>query len=104
VKQTLARPDILGALSRTACPALCTGRHNAGAPIMDKDCVMQPERSLRPEVLMSAFRVQPDWYEDYWLRSKKAPPPVARRWRRRDLLLRSFCCAAFVAMLVYFGH
>jgi hypothetical protein len=53
---------------------------------------------------MSAFRVQPDWYEEYWLKPGTAPS-AGRRWRRPNVLLRSILYVAIVSMmLAYFGH
>jgi len=57
------------------------------------------------KAMMSAFRVQPDWYEEYWLRPKKASPSIGGRWRRSNLFLRSLLYAAIVvSTFVYFGH
>ena len=66
---------------------------------------MQPNRSRsnRFDQPMSAFRVQPDWYEEHWLRPEQAPSN-GHRWRRPNMLLRSILCVAVVSALVYFGH
>lgn len=68
---------------------------------------MHPKKShlsqLEPAV-MSAFRTQPDWYEEYWLRPKKAYSSTGGRWRRSNLSLRSILHAATILMFVYFGH
>jgi hypothetical protein len=66
---------------------------------------MRPNRS-RPDRFdepMSAFRVRPDWYEDYWLKLEQART-IERKWRRSNVLLRSILYVAIVSMLVYFGH
>jgi hypothetical protein len=67
---------------------------------------MQPDRShpARFEQPMAAFRVQADWYEEYWLRPKKASPSIGGRWRRSNLLLYSILYAAVVSMFVYLGR
>ena len=66
---------------------------------------MQPKRprSSRSEQSFSLFQVQPDWYEEYWLRPTKASSMEAK-WRRPNLFLGSKLYAAIVSMLVYFGH
>ena len=62
---------------------------------------MQPKKShidrLERTMMLSAFGVQPDWYEDYWLRQKKAS-------RRSNLPLRTILYAAIVSIFVYFGR
>jgi hypothetical protein len=58
----------------------------------------------RLEQSISAFRVQPDWYEECWLTPKKASPFTAGRWRGRNLVLRSVFCAAIVSVLIYLDH
>lgn len=67
---------------------------------------MHPKSSHpdRFEQSMSAFRVQPDWYEECWLRPKNPSPFIAGRRRRGNLLLRSVFYATIVSLLVYFGH
>jgi len=69
---------------------------------------MQPRKSHLDEfettMMLSAFRVQPDWYEDYWLRPKKASGPARGTWRRSNLLLRTILYAAIVSIFVYFGR
>lgn len=67
---------------------------------------MWPKRSQanRFEQSISAFRVQPGWYEECWLRPKKASPFTARRWRRGNLVLRFVFYAAIVSVLAYLGH
>jgi hypothetical protein len=72
---------------------------------------MQPKKSHLDqfERTLSVFGVQPDWYEDYWLRPKKASRPIGRRWRgsnlfQRSILQRSILCAAIISMFVYFGR
>jgi hypothetical protein len=43
---------------------------------------MQPKKSHLSRIeqaMMSAFRVQPDWYEEYWLRSKKSSRKLPRK-------------------------
>lgn len=67
---------------------------------------MPPKRSHsnRFEQSMSAFRLQPDWYEECWLRPKEASSVTAGRWRRRNLLARFVFYAAIVSVVVYFGH
>ena len=39
---------------------------------------MPPKKSpaWECEQAMTAFQVQPDWYEEYWLKPKKSPGPV----------------------------
>lgn len=66
---------------------------------------MQPNRSRpnRFDQPMSAFRVQPDWYEEHWLRPEK-PSSIGRRWHRSNVLLRSILYVAIISMLVYFGR
>jgi hypothetical protein len=69
---------------------------------------MQPKKShpsqLFEQEMMSAFRIQPDWYEEYWLRPKKGSPSIGGRWRGSNLLLGSILYAAIVSMLIYFGR
>jgi hypothetical protein len=68
---------------------------------------MQPKKSHLDQferTMMSAFGVQPDWYEDYRLRPKKASRPIRGRWRRSNVFLRTILCAAIVSMFVYFGR
>ena len=68
---------------------------------------MRPKKSHPDQferTMMSAFGVQPDWYDDYWLRPKKASRPIGGRWRRSNVLLRAVLCAAIVSMFVYFAR
>jgi hypothetical protein len=69
---------------------------------------MEPKKSHLDQsertMMLSAFGVQPDWYEDYWLRPKKASRAIRGRWHRSDLLLRTILYAAIVSMFVYFGR
>jgi hypothetical protein len=69
---------------------------------------MQPKKShpvqFERTMMLSAFGVQPDWYEDYWLRPKNASRPIRGRWRRSNLLLGTILYAAIVSMFVYFGR
>lgn len=68
---------------------------------------MQPKKSRLERLertMVSAFGVQPDWYEDYWLRPKEASRPIGGRWCRSNLLLRTMLCVAIVSMCVYFGR
>jgi hypothetical protein len=53
----------------------------------------------RLEQPVSAFRVQPDWYEEYWLKPKKALSGVAG-WRGQSLFLRITLYSAVGSMLV----
>ena len=64
---------------------------------------MQPKRShpSQFEQPMSAFRVRPDWYEEYWLRPKQASPSGARRLLR-NVALYSILYAAILLVLVSF--
>jgi len=54
------------------------------------------------ERAIGAFRVQPDWYEEYWLRPSKAAPPGAERRWRWNLLFYSTLSAAKASTLVTF--
>ena len=54
------------------------------------------------ERTIGAFRVQPDWYEEYWLRPNKLAAPGAERSWRRNLLFRSFLFAVIVSTVVTF--
>jgi hypothetical protein len=68
---------------------------------------MQPKKSHLDQferTMMSAFGVQPDWYEDYWLSPNKASRPIGRRWRGSNRLLRTILYATIVSMLVYLGR
>jgi hypothetical protein len=69
---------------------------------------MQPKKShldqFERKMMLSPFGVQPDWYEDYWLRPKKASRSIRGRWRRSNLLLGTILYAAIVSMFVYFGR
>ena len=69
---------------------------------------MQPKKprldQFEQAVMLSAFGVQPDWYENYWLRPKKASRPIRGRWRRSNLVLPTILCAAIVSTFIYFGH
>jgi hypothetical protein len=69
---------------------------------------MQPKKShldqFERTMMLSAFGVQPDWYEDYWLRPQRASRPIRGRWRRSNLLLRTILYAAVVSMCVYLGR
>jgi hypothetical protein len=68
---------------------------------------MQPKKSHLDQferTMMSAFGVQPDWYEEYWLTPKKVSPSIRATWRRRSLLSYSILCAAIMSILVYFDR
>jgi hypothetical protein len=69
---------------------------------------MQPKKShldqFERTMMLSAFGVQPDWYEDYWLSPKKASRSSRGTSRRSNLLLRSILYAAIVSIFVYFGR
>jgi hypothetical protein len=60
---------------------------------LSKDRVMPPQktRPMEFERAIGAFRVQPDWYEEYWLRPNKATPRGAERRWRWNLLSIPFC-------------
>lgn len=46
------------------------------------------------ERAIGAFRVQPDWYEEYWLRpNKAAAPSTERRWRWKFVFLFHLVCS-----------
>ena len=67
---------------------------------------MQPKKShldqFERRMMLSAFGVRPDWYEDYWLRPRKASRPVRGKWRGSNLLLRTILNTATVSIFVYF--
>ena len=54
------------------------------------------------EQAMTAFQIQPDWYEEYWLKPKKASPSGLARWWRWNLASYSILCAAKASVLVAF--
>ncbi|MBR0794953.1 hypothetical protein JQ615_06090 [Bradyrhizobium jicamae] len=51
---------------------------------------------------MSAFQVQPDWYEEYWLKPKETSPPAVTKWRRLILQLHFYLYAATFSGLAAF--
>jgi hypothetical protein len=71
---------------------------------LSEDRVMPPQKALPMEFerAIGAFRVQPDWYEEYWLRPNKAAPCGAERRWRWNLLFYSILSAAMASTLVTF--
>ncbi|MCG2631060.1 hypothetical protein L6654_30965 [Bradyrhizobium sp. WYCCWR 13023] len=64
---------------------------------------MKPKTLLRDfERATSMFQVQPDWYEDYWLKPEKASRPAATRLRRSMSRFHVHLLAAAVSGLAAF--
>jgi len=69
------------------------------------DCIMRKRKRFSSdfELPMGAFRVRPDWYEEYWLKPEKESPPTAvTSWRHWNLPLLSMVSAAIVSVLAMF--
>ena len=61
---------------------------------------MRPKTLLRDfEQATSAFQVQSDWYEQYWLKPESASRPAATRLRRSILQFHVHLFAAIVSGL-----
>jgi hypothetical protein len=66
---------------------------------------------MRPKTLprdfeqpTSAFRVRPDWYEEYWLAPKKTSQPAATKWRRSMFRLHFHLYAVAVSGVAAFSQ
>ena len=54
------------------------------------------------DLAMGAFQVQPDWYENYWLRPEKASPAGTRspRWS----VYAGLAAAVFSLAIAFVAH
>jgi hypothetical protein len=52
---------------------------------------------------MGAFQVSPDWYEKYWLKADKAPPPESKTPRWSVAVYAGMAAAAFSLIAVVVG-